>query len=910
MRSNLTEYELCNSGEQPPTAVAHVFEWIPPVSYLQHVLLFKDQNSFYGLNLESVHDGLRCSSSKLRGPPNSTKTEVFRWNGNSSKLNSKPTVTCSYMLNDTTVALGRDNGEVWVSNVEDVLPWFADGFPLTPTNDTRVLKGHVGPVSCIFTSDELMDRSFLLTGGEDCSARIWNVSACIEVACFNNHSRPVTHFLQVPEDVNSRIRKSVISIAEDHSLAVISIEEMSCIYLFGGYEHPLIAIQWRPPEDYIVLSHADGTAFVWQMQTGHLDRIVKGETAREIMADDRWGVCKVSRDRSFASKQAFDCLAVPLLNSTYLPVLLVNLKYILGILAPARQTDQLEGTSAAKSPTVSGASDPKSARRKKIFTGQPRSPASKAKVSTTEQAPAPLSEKAQGCLNAARAVLSLLVTESDAYSVSIRNLLSLSEPVDKIALGMKGAYGNISLQAPAVGDATGSWCVSSTLTASKLIAILSLGKVIAAAQSVDVDLDTWSKGYCKAVQDAVGPRSCPPSMSFLAKYWQDPQAEIQEAAKVVLLSTIERMSKTDIAALVKYWSAYLPASALPDTCSSQYMARSAIILGILGAENPDALSERVRKLVALSLTILLNDDSRVSYKVASIDLLAQGFASWQPFIRADTVLKTLFAMAMDGQSNLNLVSRRARRAVAQIAVVNPALFVTTLTQEIVDCRRVSERMGLLKLISIFTRKNPAVLHGGIPKLAEAIVKSLDPTIPNVRETILPVGTSVLLDLVQSFPQLDFHVGSQKLSVGTLEGAIIVYDLQTATRWQILEGHTKPVSAVSFSRDGKTIVSCSIKEGNVRLWHPNPGFFGMLMSGSSLWGGGGASGSANKTPANAGHSALPSLSSQQSSRTFDFALQESIVTGSEESMLNHIKFEWTGDRVVKLSVYDHIMSFNV
>ncbi|KAG0100662.1 hypothetical protein BGZ93_008599 [Podila epicladia] len=719
------------------------------------------------------------------GLSSSTKTEVFRWNGNSSKSNAKPTVTCSYMLNDTTVALGRDNGEV----------------------------------------------------------------------------RPVTHFLQVPEDVNSRIRKSVISIAEDHSIAVISIEEMSCIYLFGGYEHPLTAIQWRPPEDYIVLSHADGTAFVWQMQTGHLDRIVKGETAREIMADDRWGVCTISRDRSFASKQTFDCLTVPLLDSTYLPVLLVNLKYILSILAPARPTDQPEGISAAKSAPISGASDLKNARRQRIVSGHPRSSASKAKVFTAEQAPAPLSEKAQGCLNAAKAVLSLLVTESDAYSVSIRNLLSLSEPVNRIALGMKGTYGNISLQSPSSGDATGSWCVSSTLTASKLIAILSL-------------------------------------------------VEIQEAAKVVLLTTIERMSKTDITALVKYWSAYLPASALPDTCSSQYMARSTIILGILGAENPDALSERVRKLVALSLTILLNDDSRISYKVASIDLLAQGFASWQPFIRADTLLKTLFAMAMDGQTSLNLVSRRARRAVAQIAVVNSALFVTTLTQEIMDCRRASERMGLLKLISVFTRKNPAVLHSGIPKLSEAIVKSLDPTIPNVRETILPVGTSVLLDLVQSFPQLDFHVGSQKLAVGTLEGAIIVYDLQTATRWQILEGHTKPVSAVSFSRDGKTIVSCSIKEGNVRLWHPNPGFFGMLMSGSSLWGGGGAGGSANKTPASSGHSALPSLSSQQSSRTFDFALQESIVTGSEEYMLNHIKFEWTGDRVVKLSVYDHIMSFNV
>ncbi|KAG0265907.1 WD repeat-containing protein 7 [Mortierella polycephala] len=98
--------------------------------------------------------------------------------------------------------------------------------------------------------------------GACCFERPWSGT---EVACFNNHSRPVAHFLQVPENVNSRIRKSVISIAEDHSVAIISIEEMNCIYLFGGYEHALLSIQWRPPEDYVVLWHADETAFVWQI---------------------------------------------------------------------------------------------------------------------------------------------------------------------------------------------------------------------------------------------------------------------------------------------------------------------------------------------------------------------------------------------------------------------------------------------------------------------------------------------------------------------------------------------------------------------------------------------------------------------------------------------------------------------
>jgi len=169
----------------------------------------------------------------------------------------------------------------------------------------------------------------------------------------------------------------------------------------------------------------------------------------------------------------------------------------------------------------------------------------------------------------------------------------------------------------------------------------------------------------------------------------------------------------------------------------------------------------------------------------------------------------------------------------------------------------------------------------------------------------------MMDLVLSYPQLDFHVGSQKLAVGTLEGAIVVYDLQTATRWQILEGHTRPVSAVSFSRDGKTIVSCCLKEGTVRFWHPNPGFFGMLMGGNGLFGTrSSGSSSISSASGHQGGGGMPSLSSQQSTKTFDFAIQESVVAGSEESMLNHVRFEWTGDRAVKLSVYDHIMSFNI
>ncbi|KAF9363392.1 Rabconnectin-3B, isoform A [Mortierella sp. NVP85] len=253
----------------------------------------------------------------------------IRWGHDLDTSIPLPSVTCSLMLSDTLVALGRSCGQIWVTPIHESISALSSGFAFEASKDARMLRGHVGPITSMFTSDDLMQRSFLLSGGNDCSARIWNVESGIEVACFSNHSRPVTHFLQVPDDVNSRIKRSVVSIAEDHSIAIISIEEMNCIYLFGGYEHALLSVQWRPPEDYIVLWHADGTAFVWQMQTGHLDRVIKGEAAREVMMDTRWSVSEISPVRTHSPKLAFDSLTVPLHDAGERCSILVALRALL-----------------------------------------------------------------------------------------------------------------------------------------------------------------------------------------------------------------------------------------------------------------------------------------------------------------------------------------------------------------------------------------------------------------------------------------------------------------------------------------------------------------------------------------------------------------------------------------------------
>lgn len=197
--------------------------------------------------------------------------------------------------------------------------------------------------------------------------------------------------------------------------------------------------------------------------------------------------------------------------------------------------------------------------------------------------------------------------------------------------------------------------------------------------------------------------------------------------------------------------------------------------------------------------------------------------------------------------------------ILQIASINMPLCVTTLTYDTNSCNKPSEKNGYLKLISLLIRHNPLILYKNLPPLVESIVKSLDPNIADMRDTVLQTATNVLHELVKRFPSIAFHGGSQKLAIGTLEGAAIIYDLRTATRWHILEvlesfkncsnfvftnffsfwkrwliiiiiifqGHIKPVTALKFSNDGRIIVSCSLEEGVVNVWNPNPGIFGMI-----------------------------------------------------------------------------------
>jgi WD40 repeat protein len=72
-------------------------------------------------------------------------------------------------------------------------------------------------------------------------------------------------------------------VASDHSVTLLSLQERKCVTLASRHLFPVVTIKWRPLDDFLIVGCSDGTVYVWQMETGHLDRVLHGMLAEEVL---------------------------------------------------------------------------------------------------------------------------------------------------------------------------------------------------------------------------------------------------------------------------------------------------------------------------------------------------------------------------------------------------------------------------------------------------------------------------------------------------------------------------------------------------------------------------------------------------------------------------------------------------
>ncbi|KAG9297892.1 hypothetical protein G9A89_000055 [Geosiphon pyriformis] len=551
-------------------------------------------------------------------------------------------VTITTNVYDDQIAMGYENGEIRLVPIYLAL---TQNVQILNFPDIQLLIGHVGRVTCIYSPNmNTFGKKYLLSGGADCSVRIWSFENGKRLAVFTVHSQPVKKFLEPPSDVGVRIRGCVISVAKDNSLAFISLEEMSCLYIFGGYPYPIMGIQWRPSEDSLLLSYGDETVHVWQMQSGSLDRILKGSTARMMIGDKQWKISRIaSADNIKGNQSKGKTLSSFAIDSTEnstspLHIFMINIKQLINDIyhyhVSALGSFSFNKTNGVMVETDERGRefDEKDGTQSKIFSWTTTSQIPNAPQSSNSTLYSQL-EPESGALGASVVqglVSALMSWEIDGSLDKICvERLGLKKPINNITFGIRGANGNLSIAAPSCQPGKSIWQISPAMTAIHLLSIVGLTRSFLSMKGLEKYTCDIITHYGNTLPRLVGSGFCHSSLYFLAKYFQDPSVDIQQAARALFSYSLNNMPPEDQQTVIDFWKQFLSS---PDSHTNQFMARSTILLAMIAADHPNVLPSKVAKNVALSLTLLLNDESKISHRLAALELCGRGFDIWEPHI--------------------------------------------------------------------------------------------------------------------------------------------------------------------------------------------------------------------------------------------------------------------------------------
>ncbi|XP_026313691.1 WD repeat-containing protein 7 [Hyposmocoma kahamanoa] len=151
----------------------------------------------------------------------------------------------------------------------------------------QLLLGHNGRVNCLLYPHHVhqrYDKSHLVSGGIDFAVCLWDLFSGSLLHRFCVHAGEITQLIVPPHNCTPRIQKCICSVASDHSVTLLSLSERKCVTLASRHLFPVVTIKWRPLDDFMVVGCSDGTVYVWQMETGHLDRVLHGMIAEEVLA--------------------------------------------------------------------------------------------------------------------------------------------------------------------------------------------------------------------------------------------------------------------------------------------------------------------------------------------------------------------------------------------------------------------------------------------------------------------------------------------------------------------------------------------------------------------------------------------------------------------------------------------------
>ncbi|KAF8158416.1 hypothetical protein B0H34DRAFT_797808 [Crassisporium funariophilum] len=681
-------------------------------------------------------------------------------------------------------------------------------------------------------------EKYILGGVDDGSIAFWSMSTFELVARWTVFITPLIKVLQFENENSGTLRGCVLCISRDGTIAVIVIDGFQFMYLVPGSAAPLKRICLGGHN--LLLIYGDQRARLWDAQTRELWRSMGLDKAEELLAQGGWSDLSLEKDA-----------CVP--HTLWTPIS----DAFIGQDAAASLSFNLERFIIDSIAVTKSISTSKDEVREILLT-----------------------------LDRLQLVLSALITSG------------LNEDVDSICYGKLGAFPSSATVGLSSATTTtlyqnesprDVWCISSDVSASRALAIISVLRAMSLFEELAGGANTVISFYSTLLGPCVGPQFKAPSLEFLARQWFDASNELRLSIRTLFDATAAQLSDEEATTVAEKWQHHVP-SLQPDAEKETLNAAMALfICGCVASEKYSLLTVNALTDISKSISLYLHDEKSI-YRVLAIDLCSRGFHVWQHYTDSMEILRSLFSLSTSMRKDaisIQNVGAQARFAVLAIASNSMPLLMGTLCLDILTPPSMEHRRSVLQILAFLIKKRPHVLQPNLPRLMEAVVKSLDPNSNTNRELVLDSATEIIGYVVKTFPTVDFHMATQRLAVGTNEGAVVMYDLKTAIRLYVLESHKKQITACSFSPDGRRLVTISLQESSVLVWKVGSSFASFFNPGA---------------PPRQGHGG------SQPFKTLSFNI------GSEANMttaetLDLVRVEWVADRSVKVKIRESVLTFS-
>ncbi|KAJ7166355.1 hypothetical protein C8R43DRAFT_985618 [Mycena crocata] len=777
-------------------------------------------------------DGQRTLESHTQSESKPDSCVIWRAPGSTSKRKAIPVQQTSILpLDFDSVLLGYADGRLCQTSLAELCA----ASPTTlQKSSADTINGEIAGLHVV--NNSRTRERFIVGGGDDGSVAFWTIDTLTLCARWTIFTTPLKNVVQFRDEKQGPLRGCVLCISRDGTIAVIAVDGFHFLYLIPGSAFPLERICLG--EDNILLIYADRRARLWDVKTKEFWRSMSLDKADELVGQGGWtdvlinaGGCLPDTVLKPFTRSAIDCVATVTLD-------------LERFITDATTTARLISTGRDQTRAIYSA------------------------------------------LNQLRLILSTFLTPGLNVDIDALCYDKLGVPLSAVSVGFSNGSTSCLYS---VNRSRDPWTISGDVSAARALSITVILRALSLFDELAETASAVVAFYATSLAGVVGPLYQPPSLSYLARRWFDSSNELRQAARLLFDASVARLTDEETNLVAEHWQHHLPCLKSTADRESLPAALALFLCGHIAAEKYSLISSNALTDISKSIALYLHDEQSM-YRVLAIDLCSRGFHIWQHYIDAMEILRALFTLATSSRKetiSAQNAGPQARLAVLQIASNNTALFMTTLALDILNPTGVDHRKSVMQIVAFLIRKRPLVLYPNLPRLMEAVVKSLDPNSTTHRDAVLDTATEILGHVVKTFPTVDFQMTSQRLAVGTSEGAIVMYDLKTAIRLYVLEGHKKRITACSFSPDGRRLVTLSLEESVVLVWKVGSSFSSFFNPGA---------------PPRQGHGGSDPF------KTLSFNVGDEANMTIAES-LNLVRFEWTAERSVRLKIRESILTFS-